>query len=176
MLLVSGLDTSVSQLYMGRLQPLPPSWRSVFFNFIRVPNFGASLPESLDQSRDHTLLPKRPRMPVKGFIGGDWITGRKGGGWTESKKRLPWKHQRLRLEEGGELKEVRAVGSAWKGWRLFSDLHSEILMGLLQTLLVLLGIIFCSVSTAVKTPGASCLGKLRTVHYFCAYQTLACCR
>lgn len=51
-------------------------------------------------------------MPVKGFIGGDWITGRKGGGWTESKKRLPWKHQRLRLEEGGELKEVRAVGSA----------------------------------------------------------------
>ncbi|VCW77611.1 unnamed protein product, partial [Gulo gulo] len=25
---------------------------------------------------------------------------------TESKKRLPWKHQRLRLEEGGELKEV----------------------------------------------------------------------
>lgn len=43
------------------------------FNLIRVPNFGASLRESLDQSRDHTLLPKRPRMPAKGFIGGDWI-------------------------------------------------------------------------------------------------------
>lgn len=51
-------------------------------------------------------------MPEKGSIDGDWTTGRKGGGWTESKKKLPWQHQRLRLEEGGELKEVRAVGSA----------------------------------------------------------------
>ena len=98
-------------------------------------------------------------MPGKGFIGGDWITGRKSGGWTESKKRLPWKRGRLRLEEGGELKEVRALGSACKGWRFFSELHSKILLGLSQTLLVLPGITFCSVSTAVKVPDASYLGN-----------------
>lgn len=52
-------------------------------------------------------------MPAKGFIDGDWTTDwKEGWGLDRVKKKLPWQHQRLRLEEGDELKEVRAVGSA----------------------------------------------------------------
>ncbi|XP_013963098.1 F-box only protein 16 isoform X3 [Canis lupus familiaris] len=74
-------------------------------------------------------------MPEKGSIDGDWTTGRKGGGWTESKKKLPWQHQRLRLEEGGELKEVfeerRALLGKWfDKWT--DSQRRRILTGLLE--------------------------------------------
>ena len=54
----------------------PTLWALPFFHFVRVPNFGTSPLGSPGQSRDHTLLPKRPRMPAERFIGSDWTTGR----------------------------------------------------------------------------------------------------
>ena len=57
----------------------PTLWALPLFHFVPVPKFGASPPGSPSQSRDHTLLPKRPRMPAKRFIGSDWPTGRGGG-------------------------------------------------------------------------------------------------
>lgn len=105
--------------YLGRWHPLPPPWHSHFFRYIRVPNFGASPPRSPGQSRGHTLLPERPRMPAKGFIEDDWTNGKlEGGGWAKSKKKQPWQHQRLRLEEGSPAERGEAVGSAWKRWSL----------------------------------------------------------
>ncbi|GAB5570346.1 F-box only protein 16 isoform X1 [Prionailurus iriomotensis] len=65
-------------IILGDCSPSQPL-ALLLFNFIRVPNFGASPSESLGQSRDHTLLPKRPRMPAKGFIDGDWTTDWKEG-------------------------------------------------------------------------------------------------
>lgn len=52
----------------------PTQLARTLFHFIRVPNLGASPPRSPGQSRNHTLLPKRPRMPEKGFMDGDWTT------------------------------------------------------------------------------------------------------
>lgn len=53
----------------------PPALLALtLFRVIRVPNFGASSPRSPGQSRNHTLLPERPRMPEKGFMDGDWTT------------------------------------------------------------------------------------------------------
>ena len=56
----------------------PTLWALPLFHFVRVPNFGASPLGSPGQSRDHTLLLKRPWMPAKRFIGSDWPTGRGG--------------------------------------------------------------------------------------------------
>ena len=58
--------------------PFPTLWALPLFHFVGVPNFGASPLGSPGQSRDHTLLPKRPRMPAKRFIGSDWPIGRGG--------------------------------------------------------------------------------------------------
>ena len=58
------------------MAPFPTLWALPLFHFVGVPNFGASPLGSPGQSRDHTLLPKRPRMPAKRFIGSDWTTGR----------------------------------------------------------------------------------------------------
>lgn len=96
---------------------------TILFNFISVPNFGASPPGCPGQSRDHTLLPKRPRMPATEFIDGDWTKGLWAGwGLHRVKEKADlgqlWQPQRQRLEEGAELREVRAGGSARGRWRL----------------------------------------------------------
>lgn len=74
-LLVSGIGC----IYLLCITPPPTFLALSLFRSIRVPNVGASPPGSPGQSRDHTLLPKRPRMPAKGFIDDDWTNG--AGGW-----------------------------------------------------------------------------------------------
>lgn len=134
----------------------PTLWALPLFHSVPVPKFGASPPGSPSQSRDHTLLPKRPRMPGKRFIGSDWPTGRVGArrshrnrsyGNTSARglRRKTWRER---------LKEVRAVITAWKRWRLLWELFSQVLLGFSWALVVTPGITFCSV-LAVKWPGAS---------------------
>ncbi|XP_014401923.1 PREDICTED: F-box only protein 16 isoform X2 [Myotis brandtii] len=129
------LHLSFSALYW-EMAPPPTFLALSLFRYIRVPNFGASPPGSPGQSRDHTLLPKRPRMPAKGFIDDDWTNGswRVGAGQSQRKKQL-WQHQRLRLDEGVQLKEVfeerRALLGKWfDKWT--DSQRRRILTGLLE--------------------------------------------
>ena len=131
------------------MAPFPTLWALPLFHFVCVPNFGASPLGSPGQSRDHTLLPKRPRMPAKRFIGSDWPTGR--GGARRSHRNRSYGNtsaRGLRRKSWRErLKEVREVITAWKKWRLSWELFSEVLLGFSRALAVTLGITFCSVSS-----------------------------
>lgn len=99
----------------------PTLWALPLFHFVRVPNFGTSPLGSPGQSRDHTLLPKRPRMPAERFIGSDWTTGR--GGARRSHRNRSYGNtsaRGLRRKTWREsLEEVRAVITAWEGSGLF---------------------------------------------------------
>lgn len=139
-------------------------WRSstclapTLFNFISVPNFGASPPGCPGQSRGHTLLPKRPRMPATEFIDGDWTRrSREGLGLEGVKGKADpvqlWQPQRWRLEER----------ASWKRWEQRAvrgkdgDCLGE-LLSLPQALSVLLGIAFSSrIPATVQVPNASYL-------------------
>jgi len=118
------------------------------FHFVRVPNFGTSPLGSPGQSRDHTLLPKRPRMPAEREGGGARRSHRNRSYGNTSARGLRRKTWRERL------KEVRAVITAWKRWRLFWELFSQVLLGFSRALAVTPGITFCSV-LSVKLPDAS---------------------
>ena len=122
----------------------PTLWALPLFHFVRVPNFGASPLGSPGQSRDHTLLPKRPRMPAKRFIGSDWPTGR--GGARRSHRNRSYGNTSARGESRRSLLE-KDLDSFWKRF-------SQVLLGFSRTLAVAPGITFCSV-LAVKLPGAS---------------------
>ena len=138
------------------MAPFPTLWALPLFHFVCVLNFGASPLGSPGQSRDHTLLPKRPRMPAKRFIGSDWPTGR--GGARRSHRNRSYGNtsaRGLRRKTWREsLEEVRAVITAWERWGLFWERFSQVLLGFSRALAVAPGITFCSV-LAVKLPGAS---------------------
>lgn len=71
-LLVSGLDTASAKHSIKMLQLLPLTRPSHFLLLSLCPILEPAFLGCPGQSRDHTLLPKRPRMPATGFIDGDW--------------------------------------------------------------------------------------------------------
>ena len=120
----------------------PTLWALPLFHFVRVPNFGTSPLGSPGQSRDHTLLPKRPRMPAERFIGSDWTTGRGGArrshrnrsyGNTSARglRRKTWKdlkrwEQWSLREKDGDSFESASLRSSWAShepWQWPRELH-----------------------------------------------------
>lgn len=153
-LLVSGIGC----IYLLCITPPPTFLALSLFRSIRVPNFGASPPGSPGQSRDHTLLPKRPRMPAKGFIDDDWTNGSWRVGAGQSQRKSSYGNTSAwGLTKESSSKRWGSGQCMEKMETLFPELHSQVLLGLSQAWSALLGITFCSFSAAVKVPDASYL-------------------